>query len=766
MSPTPHGLHRRLVGLVFATVLVAFSLLPAQPADSVVAVPADSSAGVPLDSLAGATATLEALSAVPDSVKTDSSSRPVKSVLYLGGGENALWFHLGVLYAVEAYSVPVDSVVGTSWGAFIGALWAKGVSPDDIQRILLDSDLKGVVDAEEPAYSDGGTDIPVSESGLPSLRQRFSIYVDSAGNLHRRLKRLTPDTSLIESSLSRLRLQESLLRQGAKFRIPFAVLGCDSAVGNSYEAILASVPVSGDAPSGELCPYLALPAEDSPSEVAIIAVSDPVRGEYRGPAYMRVIRDNVLRNLGTQPGIIVRPHSIGDSSRSGWIQAGFSALESRISQMSALGNRPADYASTRTATVPWFKFKPSYDSLPSETHNPIKSYWDAADTGMTAPRNFAFGLSQFPSCDSVSFNMLRDGDVLVDADIRPTFDVAAGGFGSNAIGPNAFAEISFYYIDQMEIAVSLSGFWGGRSYGFRPALKVDRLWSRDWGLVVGFDWQVLRPLDSFVEELPAYSRINSEERSDISASLYYTFDRYQRVSANFLFADRSYELEPRYYGEEAYNMYPASQKVRYEFVSGDSSFWFSRAGFAAHAELGLTSIGYDFGFDELIPTFITAYADLQYAISPKPFVTFLAGAAFAMDRYHKDGYGYVYPESFEVPALDNAIRPHVRATPWRSEWIDANLSSHQYGLLRMQAALHYHGSGLWLSGAYMHDFEENPTAYLDKHRFVLEPALRIAYKSIDIYAGISRLVDSETLGDLKKFGDYDFFIRVGNYGLF
>ena len=136
----------------------------------------------------------------------------------------------------------------------------------------------------------------------------------------------------------------------------------------------------------------------------------------------------------------------------------------------------------------------------------------------------------------------------------------------------------------------------------------------------------------------------------------------------FLFADRTYEVEGRIYQKDAYDVYPASQKVRAEFLSGDGDPWFSRDGVSAHMELGLTSIGFDFGFDEIIPTFITMYADVQYSLSPKPFVALTASAAFAMDRYHKDGFGYVYPESFEISALDNAIRPRVRATPWRTEW--------------------------------------------------------------------------------------------------
>ena len=480
----------------------------------------------PLDTLAPTSP-----SALDSAVAAVSLPAGVKSVLYLGGGENSPWFHLGVLYAIEAYSVPVDSVVGTSWGAYVGALWAKGVAPDDIQRILLDADMDAVMPSGEEEHPENERfAVPVSETGIPSLRQRFSIHVDSSGSLHRRLKKLSPDTSYVESSLAYLRLQETLLRHAEGYRIPFVVVGCDSAVGSSYENVISSLPVqgkssSGNRPSGELCPYLALPAEDSPNELAIIAVADPLRGEYRGPAWKRAIRDGVLKHLGSQPGIVVRPHTVADSSRNGWIQAGFSALESKVSQMSSLGG--------------------TYDSLPSEAHNPVKSYWNASDTGIVAPKNFAYGLSQFPSCDSVSFNMLHDGDVLVDANIEPTFDVAAGGFGSSILGANAYAELSFYYIDQMEISLTLAGFYGGSSYGFMPHLVIDRLWSRNWGLSVDFDWMHVRPLKSYVNDVPAYQRIYEAQKSDIEVSLYYKLDEHVNVSAEFMFGDRTYKVEHR-----------------------------------------------------------------------------------------------------------------------------------------------------------------------------------------------------------------------------
>ena len=61
--------------------------------------------------------------AVPASaVVVADSSAPLKTVLYLDGGDRSPWFQLGVLYAVEEYGIPIDSIVATSWGAWVGSL--------------------------------------------------------------------------------------------------------------------------------------------------------------------------------------------------------------------------------------------------------------------------------------------------------------------------------------------------------------------------------------------------------------------------------------------------------------------------------------------------------------------------------------------------------------------------------------------------------------------------------------------------------------------
>jgi len=56
--------------------------------------------------------------------------------LVLGGGGARGGAHVGVLRQLEAQQIPIDIIVGTSIGAFVGGLYAQGHSPEDIEQIL------------------------------------------------------------------------------------------------------------------------------------------------------------------------------------------------------------------------------------------------------------------------------------------------------------------------------------------------------------------------------------------------------------------------------------------------------------------------------------------------------------------------------------------------------------------------------------------------------------------------------------------------------
>ena len=746
---------------------------------------------VKVDSVAAADSTLAA-PPVADSVPP----KELKSVLYLSGGENSPWFYLGVLYAVEEYHIPVDSVVGTSWGAWVGFMWSRGMRLDDMQRLFLEEDFEPYVGHDNIAAKTelNPFEWPVSMEGIPSLRYRFALRQDSSGFPRRISKPLVLDSAGIERALSRLRFQESLYRQSVKPKIPFAVLACDGTTSDAGDDVFKSLPLPGNAESGEVCPYLALPAEDSPDEFAIIAIADPIRAEMTGNPWQRALKKYVAEGLNNRPGLIVRAHSILDSLHKSYIQAGFSAMEKRMGSLPFGSMRKMDYDSTKVEVYPWFRYNPTFDSLSSEKHIAAKSYWDENDTGLVAPRRFAYALSQNPVYDSLSFDMQANGDLVVGAKSSPVFDVAAGGFGSNAFGPIAYAEMGVRFVDQMEFNLNLGGFWGISSYGLRPQFNIERLWNKNWSVTFAYEWQKVRPLKSFNNDIAPEDRIYSERRSDLSAKVTYALDEMQNISLGFMFGNREFEMDTLAYDEHFFNTYPVSPNLHYELLSGKRDKWFATDGYAVDADLGLQSIGFELGRADLIPIYLKGELDARYTVSPKEFVTFSFGVAGGFEVYHEDSNNYVaadndydsedeenvrrsadsahykgsyvYPKDFDYAVLGNCYRLHPETSPWSTEWYNATLASHHYALARMSAALHYKGSGLWLFGAFVHDFENNPSVDLGVNKIVLEPTFRLTYRSINVLLGLSRIVDLETVRDLKEFSDYTFFIRIGNYDLF
>jgi NTE family protein len=60
--------------------------------------------------------------------------------LALGGGGARGAAHIGALQALEELCVPVDAISGTSAGAIVGGLYASGMSPHEIARVILQTD--------------------------------------------------------------------------------------------------------------------------------------------------------------------------------------------------------------------------------------------------------------------------------------------------------------------------------------------------------------------------------------------------------------------------------------------------------------------------------------------------------------------------------------------------------------------------------------------------------------------------------------------------
>ncbi|KAF1686259.1 patatin [Pseudoxanthomonas broegbernensis] len=66
--------------------------------------------------------------------------------LALGGGGARGMAHIGVLRKLEQMRIPVDCIAGTSMGSLVGGLYAAGMQVDALEKLVLDTDWKGIFD--------------------------------------------------------------------------------------------------------------------------------------------------------------------------------------------------------------------------------------------------------------------------------------------------------------------------------------------------------------------------------------------------------------------------------------------------------------------------------------------------------------------------------------------------------------------------------------------------------------------------------------------
>ena len=73
-------------------------------------------------------------------------ARKPKIALALGGGAARGFAHIGVIKALETNGIVPDFVVGTSAGSVVGALYAAGHSPFELQRLAIQLDESAITD--------------------------------------------------------------------------------------------------------------------------------------------------------------------------------------------------------------------------------------------------------------------------------------------------------------------------------------------------------------------------------------------------------------------------------------------------------------------------------------------------------------------------------------------------------------------------------------------------------------------------------------------
>src|SRR5262245_10213684 len=74
----------------------------------------------------------------------NATPRPSVALVLAGGGAKGA-AHIGVLRVLDELHVPVDCVVGTSMGALVGATFATGMRPEEIESRVLAIDWERTI---------------------------------------------------------------------------------------------------------------------------------------------------------------------------------------------------------------------------------------------------------------------------------------------------------------------------------------------------------------------------------------------------------------------------------------------------------------------------------------------------------------------------------------------------------------------------------------------------------------------------------------------
>jgi NTE family protein len=86
-----------------------------------------------------------AYAGVPIPAQGAGQQKGHKVALVLSGGGARGASQIGVLRVFERESIPIDCIVGTSFGALVGGLYAIGYSPDEIEHILSGQDWNNIL---------------------------------------------------------------------------------------------------------------------------------------------------------------------------------------------------------------------------------------------------------------------------------------------------------------------------------------------------------------------------------------------------------------------------------------------------------------------------------------------------------------------------------------------------------------------------------------------------------------------------------------------
>jgi len=660
-------------------------------------------------------------------------------ILYMNGDYSSIEYHLGVLSEMERFQVPIDTVVGSEWGAFAGALWSAGWSSAQIRELLKSWDsLPKSEPAQKAALWQKEWLIKHKEDGSPLLvelgerRPYFGqVFFD-------------------------LRIQEALWRSDIGSKIPFRKI--DS---------LESYPFP-------------LPSSENEESIRILSTAIALR-DTNGTATQRYQlklwqEDTTL--------LILRPHS--KPNPDSLFEAGTQAVQARRSKLAqvALSMGAPTRAPTAATGVPppRFLYLPVFDSVPAEIQGHLKSFWNPKDTGILGVRNFLENLQNDGSYREVNLVLDSGSFLQINSESYPQLSLALIGFGGTIFGANVAANTNFRFVNQFGYNLNLIAFYGQGKRGAEPYLRFEQFFMGDGDFFAKAKFYEYEPIPFFQNSIYRDARLLKErargmvlgvekdrlqiaveiENRNITsgASAYPVYD----IDDIF---DEDREPKPIYFIYEPVGVSSIFPYAKWLWQSEDYNRWFAKNGFMAQLTGGFKAVSVH-SSDQEAPLYVSSQGILWVTHPLNEYVSVSAGTEFGANFRRTDGGAYALPSELHGvyifdpdPALDNRYRFAMGMGSYMESWQIPGNSSHLYGLAGAGFSVQWQGSGIFWAGGFAKDGEPNPWSDMEAKRLFSEPKIRIKTGTFDFVLGYNQIY---SMGNnyvvITKKGEKRFFLSL------
>ena len=267
-----------------------------------------------------------------------AKDRPTIGLVLSGGGARG-GAHVGMIKMFEKHHIPIDYIVGTSMGAYVGGLYAGGVKIDDIEKMLVETDWSKAITVAYPRE-----DIPMREKQISKnmpghlgvgINQDYDIVLPkgifSAQNM---LTEISNYTHTIDSNIN-----------FDDLTIPFRSVSTNIDDGKQYiwrkgplhYAIYSSLAIPGgfdplrykgmtlvDGGTTENLPVSVMRKEFNPDIIIAVDITTPFTADIQVKSYLQILaqltdiltQNNVQRTIYTlKPNeILVSPNLDGYNS--------------------------------------------------------------------------------------------------------------------------------------------------------------------------------------------------------------------------------------------------------------------------------------------------------------------------------------------------------------------------------------------------------------------------------------------------------------------